>query len=161
MKETQEIQIWSLHQEDFSGETNVIHSNILAWRISWTERPGGLHSMGLQRVGHNWVKSLCYKLALKLPVHWLWTTGLLYVMGPMGRPLWDALVCTQILYFYAGNSAHLCFPLELLKRQNQTHILGTMIPDRYKYMQSITQIEPGRTEGKTNSWDYVSALRDI
>ena len=29
------------------------HSSILAWRISWTEEPGGLQSMGLQRVGHN------------------------------------------------------------------------------------------------------------
>ena len=30
------------------------HSNILAWRISWTEEPGGLQSVELQRVGHNW-----------------------------------------------------------------------------------------------------------
>jgi len=30
------------------------HSSILAWRIPWTEKPGGLRSMGLQRVGHNW-----------------------------------------------------------------------------------------------------------
>ena len=29
------------------------HSSILAWRISWTEEPGGLQSMGSQRVGHN------------------------------------------------------------------------------------------------------------
>ena len=29
------------------------HSSILAWRIPWTEEPGGLQSMGLQRVGHN------------------------------------------------------------------------------------------------------------
>ena len=29
------------------------HSSILAWRILWTEDPGGLHSMGLQRVGHD------------------------------------------------------------------------------------------------------------
>ena len=29
------------------------HSTILAWRITWTEEPGGLWSMGLQRVGHN------------------------------------------------------------------------------------------------------------
>ena len=28
-------------------------SSSLAWRIPWTEKPGGLHSMGLQRVGHN------------------------------------------------------------------------------------------------------------
>ena len=29
------------------------HSSILAWRIPWTEEPGELQSMGLQRVGHN------------------------------------------------------------------------------------------------------------
>ena len=28
------------------------HSSILAWRISWTEEPGGVQSMGLQRIGH-------------------------------------------------------------------------------------------------------------
>ena len=31
------------------------HSSILAWRIPWTEEPGGLQSIGLQRVGHDWV----------------------------------------------------------------------------------------------------------
>ena len=30
------------------------HSNILAWRISWAEEPGGLQSMGSHRVKHNW-----------------------------------------------------------------------------------------------------------
>ena len=30
------------------------HSSFLAWRIPWMEEPGGLQSMGLQRVGHNW-----------------------------------------------------------------------------------------------------------
>ena len=30
------------------------HCSILAWRIPWTEEPGGLQSMGLRRVGHNW-----------------------------------------------------------------------------------------------------------
>ena len=30
------------------------HSSILAWEISWTEEPGGLQSMGLQRVGRTW-----------------------------------------------------------------------------------------------------------
>ena len=32
----------------------VTYSSILAWRIPWTAEPGGLQSMGLQRVGHNW-----------------------------------------------------------------------------------------------------------
>ena len=30
------------------------HSSTLAWKIPWTEEPGGLQSMGLQRVGHDW-----------------------------------------------------------------------------------------------------------
>ena len=30
------------------------HSSILAWRIPWTKKPGGLQSMGSQRVGHDW-----------------------------------------------------------------------------------------------------------
>ena len=30
------------------------HSSILAWKISWTEEPGGLQSMGSQRVGYDW-----------------------------------------------------------------------------------------------------------
>ena len=36
------------------GGGMATHSSILAWRIPWTEEPGGLQSMGLQRVGHNW-----------------------------------------------------------------------------------------------------------
>ena len=39
--------------ERSSGEEMAIHSSILAWRIPWTEEPGGLQSIGLQRVGHN------------------------------------------------------------------------------------------------------------
>ena len=36
------------------------HSSILAWRIPWTEEPGGLQSTGSQRVGHDWVTSLTH-----------------------------------------------------------------------------------------------------
>ena len=38
--------------------TMAPHSSTLAWKIPWTEEPGGLQSMGLLRVGHNWVTSL-------------------------------------------------------------------------------------------------------
>ena len=36
-----------------SGEGNATHSSILAWRIPWTEEPGGLQFMELQRIGHD------------------------------------------------------------------------------------------------------------
>ena len=42
-----------LGQEDLLEEEMAAHSNILAWRIPWTEEPGGLQSMGSQRVRHD------------------------------------------------------------------------------------------------------------
>ena len=49
----QEIQVPSLGQEDPLEEETTTQSSILAWRIPWTEEPGGLQSMGLQRVRNN------------------------------------------------------------------------------------------------------------
>ena len=44
------MQIRSLGWEDPLEEDMAIHSSILAWRISWTEEPGGLQSIGSHRV---------------------------------------------------------------------------------------------------------------
>ena len=48
----QETQVCSLGWEDPLEKGMATHSSILAWRIPWTEEPGGLQSMGLQRVRH-------------------------------------------------------------------------------------------------------------
>ena len=40
--------------EDPLEKEMAIHSRTIAWKIPWTEEPGGPQSMGLQRVGHNW-----------------------------------------------------------------------------------------------------------
>ena len=48
-----ETWIQSLGQEDPLEKEMATHSSILAWRIPWTEEPGGLQSMGLQRVGRD------------------------------------------------------------------------------------------------------------
>ena len=45
--------IQSLGQEDNLEKGMETHSSILAWRIPWTEEPGGQQSMGSQRVGHD------------------------------------------------------------------------------------------------------------
>ena len=44
------MQVPSLGQEDPLEEGMATHSSILAWKIPWTEEPGGLQSMGLQRI---------------------------------------------------------------------------------------------------------------
>ena len=49
----QETQIQTLGQEDALEKEMETHSRIFAWRIPWTEEPGGLQYMGSQRVGHN------------------------------------------------------------------------------------------------------------
>ena len=49
----QETRVQSLGQEDPLKKGMAIHSSVLAWRIPWTEKPGGLQFVGLQRVGHD------------------------------------------------------------------------------------------------------------
>ena len=53
--------VWSFGWEDPLEKEMATHSSILVWRIPWTEKPGGLQSMGSQRVGHDWVWA------------WVWT----------------------------------------------------------------------------------------
>ena len=49
----QEMRVRSLGREDPLEEGMEIYSSILSWKISWTEEPGGLQSIGLQRVRHD------------------------------------------------------------------------------------------------------------
>ena len=49
----QEIQVQSVGQEDSLEKEMTTHYNVLAWRIPWTEEPGRLQSMDLERVGQD------------------------------------------------------------------------------------------------------------
>ena len=63
------MRVQSLGQEHPLDEAMATHFNILAWEIPWTDEPGGLQSIGLQRVGCNLVtKQQCiYISSLSLP----------------------------------------------------------------------------------------------
>ena len=54
----QETWVQSLGREGLLEKEMATHSRILAWKIPWTEEPGRLQSMGLQRVRHDWATSL-------------------------------------------------------------------------------------------------------
>ena len=56
-------QVRSLGWEDPLEKEMAIHSRTIAWKIPWTEEPGRLQPMGLQRVGHDWATSLplCFR----------------------------------------------------------------------------------------------------
>ena len=71
-----EARVQSLGQEYLLEKEMAAHSSILAWKIPWTEEPGGLQSMGSQRVGHNlatkpppWT-SLVAQMVKRLPTMW-------------------------------------------------------------------------------------------
>ena len=51
--EMQEMRVQSLGRKEPLEKEMAAHSSILAWEIAWTEEPGRLQSMGLQRVGHD------------------------------------------------------------------------------------------------------------
>ena len=75
MQETQETWVWSLGPEDPLVEEMATHSSTVAWRILWTEEPGGLQSMGSQRVGHDWATNTHTHIELYgfLNIFWILT----------------------------------------------------------------------------------------
>ena len=68
MQETLETWVRSLHQEDALEKRMAVYSSILAWRITWTEEPGGLQSIGLdtsEATLHTRMHVLLYMIHLK------------------------------------------------------------------------------------------------
>ena len=65
MQETQETRVRSLGGEDPLEQEVTTHSNILAWKILWTEEPGRLQSKELQRAVHDWATRYAHYFSLK------------------------------------------------------------------------------------------------
>ena len=68
-----ETWVWFLGREDSLEKEMAIHSSTIAWKIPWTEEPGRLQSVGLQRIRHDWATSLSLESPLVCkgiqPVH--------------------------------------------------------------------------------------------
>ena len=83
MQEIRERWVWSLGQEDPLEKEMATHSSILTWKIPWVKEPGGLESVGSQRVGHDWatrytLSVLCFgssSYILSISLTW-WTSTL-------------------------------------------------------------------------------------
>ena len=63
----QEIQVRSLGREDRLETPMATHSSVLAWRVPWTEEPGGLWSRVLQRVRHDWATNTATTVMSQTP----------------------------------------------------------------------------------------------
>ena len=77
MLKTQITWVQSLGQEDILEKRMATHSSILAWEIPWTEEPGGLKSMGSQRVGHDWACMRSRGNHVEERISDLWEIGIL------------------------------------------------------------------------------------
>ena len=66
----QETQVGSLSREDPLEKGMASHSSILAWRIPWREELGRLQSMGLHRVGHDWLSNIYWALSIFQGLVW-------------------------------------------------------------------------------------------
>ena len=83
-QETQETWVQSLGHGDPLEKGMATHSSILAWRIPWTEEPGGLQSMGWLRVGHNWMTEHTLRVEPKLPK---WMLNIFPFLGMSSRSI--------------------------------------------------------------------------
>ena len=79
----QETWVQSLGQEDPLEKRMATHSSILAWRIPWTEEPGGLQFMGLQRVRHNWATNTLTNMECVLLIFFLISLNTKHNIGYM------------------------------------------------------------------------------
>ena len=93
----QEIWVRSLGREDTLEDGMATHSSILAWRIPWTEEPGGQQSMGSQRIGHNWTTNTFMSSTVRKEQAWSSCSELIPC-------LWK--VCANTFESEWGNSTH-------------------------------------------------------
>ena len=116
------------------------HSSILAWRIPWTEEPGGLLSMGSHRVGHNW-RDLACMCALEEgngnPLQYS------CLENPRDREAWWGAICgvaqnqTQLKQLNSSSSSNnmASFLVEdFLSQKQQTKFLSYLISDSHWLM---------------------------
>ena len=104
-----ETRVQSLGREDLLEKEMATHSNILAWKIPWTEELGWLLSVGSQRVGHDWATSLSLSLSSafsktslnirKFTVHILLMPGL-ENFEHYFTSVWDECNCVVVWAFF-------------------------------------------------------------
>ena len=86
----QKTPVWSLGKEDPPEKGMATHCSVLAWSIPWTEEPGGLQSMGWQRIRHDWALHSTPLFAKH------WTKYQIYFLNKSLQQMWGR-TCILIL----------------------------------------------------------------
>ena len=96
----QEMWVRSLGWEDGLEEDMATHSSIPAWRVPWTEEPGGLQSMGSQRVGQTAIGHSTYSIHMSVPI----SQFLLTAFALLGVHMFALYICASISALQIGAS---------------------------------------------------------
>ena len=110
MQKMQEAWVQSLAGEDPLEEEMATHSCILAWKIKWTEEPGGLQSTGLQKVGHDWAHTHTHTHSDKIGNIPLYSSEqILERWECQLKEKWCIMTITNFLYYMSTNLAQVSF----------------------------------------------------
>ena len=121
----QETQVQSLAQEDPPGKEVATHSSSLAWRTPKTEKPGGLQSLGSQRVGHDWVTNILTFMHFYLTlVKDVTLTHLLNMIQCFQSLLWYLLSHSICSYVDSASLSYIC--LMVLQRSINSNKFKSM-----------------------------------
>ena len=130
----QETGVQSLGWEDPLKKEMATHSSILAWKISWTDGPGGLQSMGSQRVGHDWA-----------------TNTYTHFLGPLRNLFSSGLLAFKNLFedFFGRNDAEVETPV-LWPPHAKSWLIGKDSDAERHWGQE----EKGTTEDEMAGWHH-------
>ena len=154
----QETWVRNLAWEDPLEEEMAIPSSILAWRIPWTEEPGGLQSIGLHRVGHSWA---CVHLWVTsgfslLSIMLQWSSLYIHLRGFVG------LFC-PLYYLRVSRSRKCLFKILLgISKLSSSWFYQTPIIQAVKYsLSSCFPSIPGLYNSHTFKWSVSALAQDV
>ena len=138
----QETWVRSLGWEDLLEKEMATHSSTLAWRIPWMEEPGGLKSMGSQRVGHDWATSISLSLLLHFRIFERLISNILVLLpgrshgwrSLVGYSLWgckESDTTERLPFPFPNTSNHMLL---------QFHVLVSIHPETWDHSSPLTPI---------------------
>ena len=104
----QELRVWPLGQEDPLEKEMATHSSILTREIPWTEEPGGLQSMGSQRVRHDWVTNTYTLGSIRFHLSLETKKNVGFLIHLRKQPLWHRLHFWGHVLLTTGKMRKLC-----------------------------------------------------
>ena len=151
----QKTWVWPLGQEDPLQKGLATLSSILVWRIWWTVEPGGLKSMGSQRVGHDWTTNTFtfFQASIYKLLKFQWLSAKLFEVNRVSSLQFDLFGCQIFILTLSDihsttNSWELIWSsfLKLSKAASEvSRVIFTPVAIRVRWLKRASSVRPGQT----------------